>query len=103
MNERENIALEGTAAQRHAAHMEQVRAVLRRSSLERVLSKIAQYEMWDRAATEGVQVGRYLPDSPPLGDSEREQLRHLRELRDAIRREMVEAGQIDGAGDPAGH
>ena len=78
----------------HAAHMERVRAVHRRSAWERVLSKIAFYEMWERSIETGKRLGHHLPDDPPLTDHERDQLRHLRELRDVIRAEMIEAGQI---------
>ena len=68
------------------AHMERVRAVHRRSAWERVLSKIASYEMWER--------GSHDPDVPPLTDHERDQLRCLRELREVIRQEMIDAGQL---------
>ncbi len=78
----------------HAEHMERVRAVHRRSAYERVLSKIAYYEAWDRAVTEGITLGRHQPDDPALGEHERDQLKYLRELRDAIRAEMIEHGQI---------
>ena len=81
--------------QAHTAHMERVRAVHRRSAYERVLGKIAYYEAWDRAVTDGFQIGKHMPDNPPLGDHERDQLKYLRELRDAIRAEMIEHGQIE--------
>ena len=70
-------------------HMERVRATLRRSAFERVLSKIAYYEARDRAVTEGINLGRYRPDDPPLSDHERDMLKYLRELRDSIRTEMI--------------
>jgi len=65
----------------HAAHMERVNAVMRRGQYERVLAKIAFYEACAR-------------QDPPLLEHEQDQLKYLRELRDALRREMIEAGQI---------
>ncbi len=74
------------AKERDEAHMERVRAVHRRSAWERVLSKIASYEMWER--------GSHDPDVSPLTDHERDQLKYLRELREVIRQEMIDAGQL---------
>lgn len=78
----------------HAKQMEKVRAVHRRSAWERVLNKIAYYEAWDRAVTEGVKIGSHEPDGPALSQRERDQLKYLRELRDVIREEMFEHGQL---------
>ena len=66
---------------RHADHMERARAAQRRSSYDRVLGRVAHYEAWERLA--------------PLGEYEREQLGRLREMRDKLRAEMVEHGQIE--------
>ena len=66
-----------THEQAHAEHMKKVRAVQRRSAYERVLRKIASYEV--------------LKD---LADWKVGDLEHLRKLRDELRRELVEHGQI---------
>ena len=79
----------------HEQHMERVRAVHRRSAWERVLAKIAFYEFWERSIETGKKIGQHQPDDPPLSEHERDQLRHLRELRDVIRAEMIDAGQIE--------
>ncbi len=63
----------------------------RHLQLERVLAKIAWYEAWERAVTQGVRIGDHMPDDPPLGGRERDQLAHLDELRDVIRGEMIDA------------
>ena len=67
-------------------HMEQVRAVLRRSAHERVLRHIRRLEGLAALAEAGL--------CKPLRDFEREELRHLRAQRDALLAEMVEAGQV---------
>ena len=62
---------------RHERHMISVRAVQRRSAYERLTRLIASYEV--------------LKD---LADWEVGDLEHLRKLRDELRRELVEHGQI---------
>ncbi len=76
------------ARARNAEHMERVRAVHRRSAYERVLAKIAHIEEQDRLAGAGLQ--------PRLTDFQVDLRKYLYELLEAIRREMVEAGQIAG-------
>ena len=72
--------------QAHAEHMERVYAVQRRSAYERVLSKIAYYQNWERdAATDLV---------PAMDEEQQRQLTYLRELRESLRREMIDHGQI---------
>lgn len=82
-----------TAKGRHKKHMENVRAVMRRTSLERILDNISYFEIRDSAINEGVAIRGHEPDDPPLDQLDRDQLKHLYELRDTIRQEMVEAGQ----------
>ncbi len=60
------------------AHMDRVRAVHRRSAFERVIDKISAV----RAMA-------------PLTDEETEQLKYLVELRDMIRKELIEHGQLE--------
>ena len=60
-------------------HMNRVRAVHRRSAYERVLSKIATLQA----------------DGGVINDNEREQLTRLLDLRDVIRAELVENGQLE--------
>lgn len=74
--------------ERQREHMEQVRAVLRRSAHERVLRHIRRIEGLQSMAEAGLR--------PPLYDFELEELRHLRVQRDAILAEMVAAGQVPG-------
>ena len=61
----------------HKEHMERVHAIHRRSYAERLLSKIAYYEVVEE------------PD-----EREREQLKTLYDLLAAVRAEMIEHGQI---------
>ena len=76
-----------TAAEvNHNRHMEAVYAVQRRSALERVLSKIHYYHQWEREARAGI--------TEPMASYYRDQLECLYEMRDALRREMRDAGQI---------
>jgi len=70
----------------HERHMEQVRAVHRRSAYERVLGKISNIERLRAEGEAGLQ--------RPLRDFQLEELSGLYDLRDTIRKEMVEAGQI---------
>jgi hypothetical protein len=58
-------------------------------------AKIPYYEAWERSIAEGVTLGQHEPSDPPLSDNEREQLKHLIELRDCIRAGMIEAGRIE--------
>lgn len=69
----------------HEAHMDRVRAVHRRSAYARVLDKIAILQTWLR------EVDKDGFDTA----NEREQLKYLIELRDMIRKELVEHGQIE--------
>lgn len=70
--------------------MEQVRAVHRRSAYERVLAKIRNIELLKAEGEAGL--------ISPLRDWQFEELAGLYDLRDAIRKEMVEAGQIECVG-----
>jgi hypothetical protein len=72
----------------HQKHMDGVRAVHRRLAYERVLNKIASMHDWERKAWAG-------KDGFEFADNEREQLAHLLELRDIIRAELVEHGQLE--------
>ena len=83
-----------TARERDEEHMERVRAVHRRSAWERVLTKIMDYELWERSIASGQRIGRHEPDDPPLSDHDKDQLKYLRELREVIRQEMIDHGQI---------
>lgn len=67
-------------------HMEQVRAVHRRSAYERTLGRIRFIEQARAEADAGLR--------PVLRPYLLEELSHLCSLRDAIRAEMVSAGQI---------
>ncbi len=76
-------------------HMDRVRAVQRRSAYERVLNKIATLQAWARKTKSGMTE---YPDGTAfeaMTENEREQLAHLIELRDMIRAELVEHGQIE--------
>ena len=62
---------------------------------DRVLSKIAALQARERQTEAGI-VER--PDGTvfePMTENEREQLAHLIELRDMIRAELIEHGQIE--------
>ena len=65
----------------HVEHMEGARAVMRRSSYERVLSKIAVLERFHRS------------NNIPLTEQELEELRSLHDMRDSLSQEII-AGQI---------
>lgn len=78
------------AQERNCEHMEQVRAVHRRSAYERVIGKIAWLEHLRAQAEAGLR--------RPLQPFQIEELEHLRTLRDAIHLEMVEAGQLTTSG-----
>ena len=67
------------------SHMDRVYAVQRRSAYERVLYKIDYYQSWESICE---RQGSKMPED------NYDQLAHLLELRDCIRREMVAAGQI---------
>ncbi len=75
-----------THAQAHAEHMERVYAVHRRAAYERVLAKIAYYENWERSTPTDL--------APAMGEEQRRQLDYLRELREGLRQEMIDHGQI---------
>ena len=76
-----------TAAEvRHNRHMEAVYAVQRRSALERVLCKISYYHQWEREAKAGI--------AEPMSSYYSDQLEYHYEMRDALRKEMRDAGQI---------
>ena len=66
----------------HAEHMARVRAIQRRSSYDRVLSKITFLEHWHRS------------NNIPLTEHELEELRSLHDMRDSLRQKMIDAGQI---------
>ena len=80
---------------RHGQHMQRVYAVQRRSAYERVLAKIAWYEAWRRDAE--------MSRAPALNNEQQRQLAYLRELRDSLRQEMIQAGQMRYARGSAGH
>lgn len=75
-----------THEQAHAAHMERVRAVQRRSAFERAISKLAHFDDWERRAVAG--------DEPPMDESDRARQQYVRDLVQTIRAEMIERGQI---------
>ena len=67
-------------------HMEQVRAVHRRSAYERVLNRIVFYSTWEREAAAGLR--------PPLPDDCREHLLGLLSLKKELEAELVAHGQM---------
>lgn len=73
------------AETRNREHMERVRAVHRRSAYERAVRHIARLERLRVLSEQGLR---------PVYPFEGEELEHLRTLRDAVRAEMVAAGQV---------
>lgn len=76
---------ETPAETRNREHMERVRAVHRRSAYERTLEHIRRLEQIRLLSETGLRT--FYP-------FQREELEHLLVLRDAIRAEMVAAGQV---------
>lgn len=76
------------AAERNRQHMEQVRAIHRRSAYERVSAKVERLEELLRDAELGLA-------TLPVEEC-RAELAALRELRDLFWLEMIEAGQVTG-------
>lgn len=74
------------AAERNRQHMEQVRAIHRRSAYERVSAKVERLDELLRAAELGLT-------ALPVEEC-RAELGALRELRDSLWRGMIEAGQV---------
>ncbi len=74
-----------TDQQKNADHMEAVRAVHRRSAYERVQSRIAFYQTWEREAAAGLR--------PLLPEDCRLHLARLCTLRSEIIEEMQRFGQ----------
>ncbi len=66
-------------------HMEQVRAVHRRSAYERVVGRIAFYSAWDREAKVGLR--------PPLPDDCHDHLSGLLALKAELEAELIAHGQ----------
>ena len=61
----------------------------------RVLDKIAILQTWARQTEAGLKVDKDGCEFEPMLKNEREQLAHLIELRDCLRRELIEHGQIE--------
>lgn len=72
-------------AERNRQHLEQVRAVHRRSAYERVLNRIVFYSTWEREAAAGLR--------PPLPDDCRDHLLGLLALKRELETELVAHGQ----------
>ncbi len=60
-----------------------------------VPSKIATLQTWERQTEAGVVERPDGTEFEPMTENEREQLAHLVELRDMIRAELIEHGQIE--------
>lgn len=80
-----------TAAERNRQHLEQVRAVHRRSAYERVSRKIERYEQVLHAAELGLAV--------ISAERCQAELIGLHELRTTLWQEMVDAGQVAATAD----
>ena len=61
----------------------------------RVLDKIATLQTWERQTAAGLTERADGTKFEPMTKNEREQLAHLIELRDMIRKELIEYGQIE--------
>ena len=61
---------------------------------DRVPSKIATLQTWERQTEAGVVERPDGTEFEPMTEKEREQLAHSVELRDMIRAELIEHGQI---------
>ncbi len=67
----------------------------RRSAYARVLDKIAILQTWERHTASGMTERPDGTEFEPMTKIEREQLTHLIELRDMIRKKLIEHGQIE--------
>ncbi len=67
----------------------------RRSAYTRVLEKIAILQTWERHTASGMTERADGTEFEPMTKNEREQLKYLVELRDMIRKELVEHGQLE--------
>ncbi len=61
----------------------------------RVLDKIAILQTWERHTASGMTERPDGTEFEPMTKIEREQLTHLIELRDMIRKKLIEHGQIE--------
>ena len=62
---------------------------------DRVLSKIATLQAWERQTEAGVVERPAGTVFKPMTKNEREQFAHLIDLHDMIRAELIEHGQIE--------
>ena len=87
------VAEEQVALREDTTHMERCLAIQRRGQLERVMSKLKDYDDWKFAIDVGKSVGRHNPDDPPLNERQQREYDILVKMRDEIVAEMEAVGQ----------
>ena len=85
---------------KHEAHMDGVRAVQRRSAYNRIVDKIAVLKTWAHQTTTGNLIRNDGSEIDEIGKHNLEELKYLIEIRDMLRKELIQYGQIKADPDP---